>query len=143
MSFGTFYEVADSIAAEFEGKSSKSDWYEVLGKIDIESFPSFDAFESIPGWEYSLQELGEPLSKLFAGDLSAKRNEYDDPDVVFLRSDSVKEIYSEFINKGRDQFEQLLSAKGCLPDIWMFEPLVDFLKSVVEDKKSMIVLWGG
>ena len=117
MSFGYFYEITDSAREHFVGCTTKSEWYEVLGELNIEDYSSCEGKQSFPGWQLALGGLSGPLARMFEGDLRAERNEFDDPDAVFLGSDLVKLIAAEIDGRGREFFECLLRQRSNEIDI--------------------------
>ena len=143
MGFGIFYEVDNAVEEEFKFLSSKEEWYDSLSQLNIGSVSSLDAEDSIPGWEYTLRDFGEPISAIFSGDLSTEKDASDDPHVIFLRNSSVKKITSSLSANGRDYFEKLLLGSGCEPDIWLYAPMLEFFASASRNNKSIVVMWGG
>ncbi|PMN66212.1 hypothetical protein [Enterovibrio norvegicus] len=143
MSFGTFYRVEDKVREAFVGKISKSEWYDVLGEIEIQSYESCDAEESIPAWVLALKKEEAPLNLLFQGELRAEQNEYDDPDVVFLGKNLIRSIVLEIGVKGRPYFQTLLQGVNCLPDFWLFDSMFTFLNESAEKDEAVIIMWGG
>ena len=81
MSFGYFYEIKDRARDHLVGCTTKSEWYNALGGLNIEDCPSCKGEQSFPGWELALGGLSGPLARMFEGDLRAQRNEFDDPDL--------------------------------------------------------------
>ena len=142
MSFGIFYEVDNDTRSIFEGRNSKSDWYDALGEIDLMSCESCDAEESIPGWELALKTENEPLSQLFQGDLRAERDGCDDPDVVFLNKETVASITREIEDKSKFYFNKLLNDIRCSEDIWLFDPMLQFFKNATVQNKAVVIIWG-
>lgn len=143
MSFGTFYKVEDEVRSAFEAKVAKSEWYDVLGEIEIQNYESCDAEESIPGWVLALKNQGEPLSLLFQGELRAEPNEYDDPDVVFVGKEMIASIVTELENKSKPYFQELLYEVNCSPDFWLFDSMFNFLKSAASNNNAIVIIWGG
>ena len=143
MSFGTFYKVEDEVRVAFIGKTSKGDWYDALGEIEIQNYESCDAEESIPAWVLALKSEDEPLNLLFQGELRAAQDEYDDPDVVFLGKDLIRSIVAATDNKAKSYFQSLLSDVNCSPDFWLYDSMTSFLKGAVDDNKAVIIIWGG
>lgn len=143
MSFGTFYRVEDEVRSAFEGKTSKNEWYDALGKIEIQRYESCDAEESIPAWVLALKGEKQPLSLLFEGELRAEPNEYDDPDVVFIGKEMVISIVKEIEDKSKPYFEKLLGSVNCSPDFWLFNSMFQFLKNAAANNEAVVILWGG
>jgi len=143
MSFGNFYEVDDSVRQIFVGCSTKSEWYSVLGKLSLEGCPLCEAEESLQSWELALQGTDGPLAKIFSGELSAERDEFADPDVVFLGAEIVRSIADEMKKKGKVFFEVALNEVGLDEDVWLFEPMHQFFNEAATKYKAVVVLWGG
>lgn len=143
MSFGTFYKVEDEVRFAFEGKITKSEWYDALGEIEIQNYESCDAEESIPAWVLALKNQDEPLSLLFQGELRAEPDECDDPDVVFLGKEMVASIVMELEKKTKPYFQELLNNVNCSPDFWLFDSMFQFLESAASNNNAVVIMWGG
>ena len=143
MSFGTFYKVEDLVRGDFVGKITKGNWYDALGKIEIQNYESCGVEESIPAWVLALKNEDEPLNLLFQGELRAKQDEYDDPDVVFLGKDLIRSVVTVIENKARPYFQSLLNDVNCSPDFWVYDSMASFLKDAADDNKAVIIMWGG
>jgi hypothetical protein len=143
MSFGTLYKVEDEVRIVFEGKTTKSEWYDALGEIEIQNCESCDAEESIPAWVLALKNQSEPLSLLFQGEMRAEPNEYDDPDVVFVSKEMIASIVKELENKSKPYFQKLLDDVNCSPDFWFYDSMFKFLKSAAANNKAIVIIWGG
>lgn len=143
MSFGTFYLVDDEVRSVFDGRTTKSEWYDALGEIEIQNSGSCDAEGSIPAWVLALQHEEQPLNLLFQGELRSAPNEYDDPDVVFVGKNMVSSIVKEFENKPKPYFQKLLDDANCSADFWLFDSMFHFLKNADASKKAVVIIWGG
>ncbi|WP_409526008.1 hypothetical protein [Nitrincola sp. MINF-07-Sa-05] len=143
MSFGKFYIIDDEVRSFFEGRTTKSDWYDALGEIEIQNSESCDAEESIPAWILALKNEEQPLNLLFQGELRAEPNEYDDPDVVFIGKDMIFSIVKELEKKPKPYFQKLLDNVNCSADFWLFDSMFQFLKSAGANKKAIVIIWGG
>jgi hypothetical protein len=143
MSFGYFYEVEDSARNLLADCVSKGEWYDVLGELHVENCPTFEAEESLPAWELALKDVPGPLASVFTGELRAEKDEFDDPDAVFLGADLVKSIAAEVGKRDKAYFESLLKEVGCDADAWLFEPMRQFLNEAAGRNKAAIILWGG
>ena len=141
MSFGTFYKVEDHVSTLLEGKVTKSDWYEILDLIDIQNHESLDAEESIPAWILALRNEDSAVHLLFQGEMKAKEDEFDHPDVVFLSNKMITKVVYEFEIKTKSYYQELLDHIGCTADFWLFEPMHAFLKEAALNQKAIIILW--
>lgn len=142
MSFGTFYRVEDQVSTIFKGRVTKSDWYDALDLIDIQSYEFCDAEESMPAWILALKNEGLLLSLLFQGEMRAQEDECDHPDVVFVNKEMVASIVSELKQKPKSYYRALLDHVDCSADFWLFDPMVEFLKATALNDKALVVIWG-
>src|SRR5687768_11620372 len=130
MGWGYCYEVDGSARDAFAEARSKSDWYDVLQSLDIESKPALNCEDSIRAWGAAFQDEPAPLSRMFVGDMHAEYDEYDDPNVCYLGPPLVQEVARELQKKGKAHVASLLHAvRPAGNDQWLFEPLSSFLSS--------------
>ena len=141
MSFGTFYEINNDACSIFEGISSKSDWYDALGGIDLMNCDSCDAEEAIPAWELALKTETVPLSQIFQGNLRAESDENEDPNVIFINNVTVASITKEIEDKTKYYFNKLLSDVNCSDDIWLFDSMLQFFKNATAKNKAVVIIW--
>ena len=137
-----FYKVEDQVRTIFEGRVTKSDWYDALDLIGIQNYGSCDAEESIPAWVLALKSEALPVRLLFQGEMRAQEDEYDHPDVVFVNKEMVASIVSEFERKPKSHYKALLDYVDCSADFWLFDPMVEFLKDAALNDKAVVVVWG-
>jgi hypothetical protein len=123
---------------------SKSDWYDLLGQIEVESSPTFDGEDSFLAWQYALEEYAPHIAtaKIFQGDYRSAEDDSQDPHVAYLSIISVEEIAAEMSTLGRGYFQGILQQCGNQNDIWLFDGLVAFLKEAVTKQTPIFVLWG-
>lgn len=102
------YEVSDEVRIQLADLSSKSEWYDALGKLEIGQTGGLvcDLLEAWPLWIEATEHAPVPLRLLFIGELSARGGA--DPDVGFLGASSVQGI-SEALSQPESYFLDLLS----------------------------------
>lgn len=143
MGWGMIYEVPDSSRALLATCSSKGEWYEALGVLEVENASQLNAEDSIRFWAAKLDEIGHPMAEFFVGDLHAEYNEYDDPNVCFNGNSAVS-AFVEYLNQtGKQFFVDLLPSPvpNAVGDSWLYEPLRDFLRDVGERGKGVVIVW--
>lgn len=143
MSFGNFYEVDDSARQVLIACNSKSEWYGALGRLAVESCPTFEAEESLPAWEAVLRGMDGSLATIFSGELRAEKDEFADPDVLFLGALMVKSIAEELGRTDHAFFEAILDEAGYDDEAWLYEPMRRFFDDAAARNKAIIILWGG
>ena len=143
MGWGTFYEVSDSARGRLSTCRTKSEWYEALGALSIESSPQLDAEESISFWVSKLESIEHPLARFFEGDMHAEYNEYDDPNVCYVGNTSTNAFLTELNGVGKEFFVRLFPHNGPYGsgDSWLYEPLCKFLRDVCARNNGVIILW--
>jgi hypothetical protein len=114
-----------------------------MGTLDLKNTPQLDAEDSIRFWASKLQSIEHPAVKFFVGDIHAEYNEFDDPNVCFVGSDSVRVFLSQLEEMGKDFFVKLFPSE--LPfgvgNSWFYDPLCAFLRGVCMRGNAVIILW--
>ncbi len=142
MSCGTFYLVADDARHVLLDRVTKGDWYEAIGTLLNAQTPSIEAEDSISAWAISLAAAPSPLDRLFVGELSARRDEFDDPDVAFLGSALLAAVSAALNECGEAFIRDRLAQHGAEHHTWLYQPLRQFLQVAVRSNHAMIILWG-
>ncbi len=143
MGWGRIYEVPASAEVQLRECRSKSQWYEAMNGVVTEDAPQLDAADSIRVWASKLHDLGHPFSTFFEGDLHADYDEYDDPNVCFVGPELAKAFLAQLDQVGKQFFIDLFPRSGPIGegDVWLYEPLRDFLGSLSERGGAAIILW--
>ena len=143
MGWGRLYEVGDDTYETLLDCVTKAEWYETLGSLDLEAAPQLNAEDSIRFWGSKLQEVDHPSVKFFVGDLHAEYDEFDDPNVSFNGSKSVRIFLSQLDELGANFFIELFPQNGPLGvgESWLYEPLCQFLRNVSSRGNAVILLW--
>lgn len=128
MGWGTLWQVEDSARELLSNRRTKAEWYEALEPLDIENAPELNAEDSVRFWSTVLDGRPGPLGRLFAGEMHAAFDEYDDPNVLFLGRDLVAEIAPALGALNEEYFAELFRSRddnwAC--NAWFFDPLRAF-----------------
>lgn len=138
----TLWQVDDEFGADFVDGSPKSQWYESLGRLSLETAPELNAEESISVWDYVPRELPHPGATLFHGDAHTAQDDYSDPNVSFIGRERVKEI-AKWLSFNHEAIRTAFVNDYNDHEFWLYEPLVSFFAQAAEKYKAIIILWEG
>lgn len=144
MGTSRLYEVPDSARELIRHATTKDEWYEALGGMDLEKASTLNGEDSFVSWEYALADakLASPVGALFYGEFRAITDNGFDPHVVFHGSASVKAIASDFQARGRSFFADIFAPRTDRAEIWAYEAMTKFFVEAAEHGSAIIVLWG-
>ncbi len=142
---GSFYQIAASDVAAFEGKTTLADFYQALGVWgDGDPHLHLSSFIS-KVLEPSFRDLGGDLGTFFKGDLSAFPETGGDPAVVVHRPERVETILAELKSStARDGIERHFdNFPNLRTDLSELEVLMEFYGTAVDKKAAVVILWSG
>jgi hypothetical protein len=136
------YEVPASAEVLLASCTTKSDWYAALGRLEIHKAPQLDAEDSIRFWASKLHTINHPAAKFFWGNFHAEYNEFDDPDVCFVRNELARSFLEQLRALGKQFFVDLFSHDGPfgVGQSWLYDPLLGFLTQLCERGGAAIIL---
>lgn len=143
MGWGKFYEVSESASQLLRTCRTKAEWYEAMGTLAIENAPQLDAEDSIRFWASTLHDIDHPAAKFFVGDLHAEYDEFSDPNVCFVGSESAKVFLSQLEELGKQFFVSAFSRDGLYGSggSWLYDPLCAFLRETCSQGNAVLILW--
>ena len=140
---GHLYEVDDSARHVVQYCKLKSDWYSVVGDFITKQSLELNTEESLQGWAAFVPNEPYPVSHLIKGEFHSEDNDFwDDPHISFLGRELVKNLALVLRQKGKAYYESRLTNihQNMQIDIWLYDPLCNFLESVANRNNAVIVL---
>ena len=140
---GTLYQVDGAAGDALLGKTSVSEFYQVMGDFIAPDTPSLAIYDAMSRWAFWIEEQEHGLGTFFSGDFCAT-SDSDDPWVVFHKPDTVPALAAAWMNYPVEALRGALRDQGkehMLQDVDTHSDVGTFLETAARNGAGIIILY--